>query len=470
MLAINKSKPWKNSNFVQYSHIWSIYRLFSSFVESLIDVEQRVTKIQNNKQERKKEPRTKLYDDNGKEIMPEKRPKRNTAVFFGYLGSSYYGSHYGVDFPTVEKELFDAIVKAKGISKFNASDLNKNKFKRAAKTDKGVHAAFNTLSLKLYADDPQLIEKVQQYLPSDIRIWGSQRVLNSFSARTFCSSRFYEYLFPTYLLIPPNPRSTTGKQLNLKDSQYWNFRDEILAKKYTFDEILSNEKSIYHAYIHKTLDELTQLQKCFLQEDLCIKRSFRITDEVLRDFRDFMNVYKGRHNFHNFTKGHAAKDARCYRIVKNIEVSDPFINNGVEYLSIKLQGESFILHQIRKMLGLVSLLVRCSLPKNKIEKALDQNKNVHISKIPAAGLFLYNTDFENYNRKLKHLQKTNTESQLLILKSIDPNKYVNELEKFKLEQIYVKIFDKENDDSFCTFNDYVDNSAFENVFESAMDL
>ena len=39
-------------------------------------------------------------------------------------------------------------------------------------------------------------------------------------------------------------------------------------------------------------------------------------------------------------------------------MSDPFVCNGVEVVRITLIGQSFILHQIRKMVGLVIFSMR----------------------------------------------------------------------------------------------------------------
>ena len=47
---------------------------------------------------------------------------------------------------------------------------------RAARTDKGVHAAGQVISLKMITEDPNIVEKINSHLPEQIRIWGESLV------------------------------------------------------------------------------------------------------------------------------------------------------------------------------------------------------------------------------------------------------------------------------------------------------
>lgn len=46
---------------------------------------------------------------------------------------------------------------------------------RAARTDKGVHAAGNVLSLKFQIPSDDIVEKINSYLPDQIRVWGKAK-------------------------------------------------------------------------------------------------------------------------------------------------------------------------------------------------------------------------------------------------------------------------------------------------------
>ena len=131
----------------------------------------------------------------------------------GYAGSGYKGMQINGDEKTIEGDLFKAFVAAGAISKANADDPKKSSLVRCARTDKGVHAAGNVISLKLIMEDPKIIETINENLPPQIRVWGMERTNGSFSCYQSCDSRWYEYLIPTFSFLPPHPQSYLGKKL-----------------------------------------------------------------------------------------------------------------------------------------------------------------------------------------------------------------------------------------------------------------
>ena len=136
------------------------------------------------------------------------------AIIIGYCRSDYTGLQVNPGVKTIEGDIFDAFCRAGAVSAENAVNPNKVGLQRAARTDRGVHAAGNLLTLKLILEPPSLpagqtlAEHVNTLLPPQIRIWGLRRVQNAFNARTSCDSRLYEYLLPTYVFLPPKPFSS----------------------------------------------------------------------------------------------------------------------------------------------------------------------------------------------------------------------------------------------------------------------
>ena len=92
------------------------------------------------------------------------------------------------DARTIEGVLFEALVRVGAVSSDNADDSTKVSLGRAARTDAGVHAAGNVVSLKLITQIPgvsDVVAAVNDLLPPEIRIWSTVRVQNSFHARTY---------------------------------------------------------------------------------------------------------------------------------------------------------------------------------------------------------------------------------------------------------------------------------------------
>ncbi|KAJ1488471.1 hypothetical protein T484DRAFT_1783155, partial [Baffinella frigidus] len=61
---------------------------------------------------------------------------------------------------------------------------------------------------------------------------------------------------------------------------------------------------------------------------------------------------------------------------------------GIEYIELLVEGQSFIIHQIRKMVGLAVLCLRYNLDaKDKCGTAFS-DKKVHVPTAPSVGIFL----------------------------------------------------------------------------------
>ena len=75
--------------------------------------------------------------------------KRNFAMMLGYLGKNYYGMQRNPGMDTVEESLINALLKANLINSEAFDVIQTIQFQRAARTDKGVSAARQVVSLKL---------------------------------------------------------------------------------------------------------------------------------------------------------------------------------------------------------------------------------------------------------------------------------------------------------------------------------
>ncbi|CDS82020.1 related to PUS1-pseudouridine synthase 1 [Sporisorium scitamineum] len=388
----------------------------------------------------------------------DRLPKRKVAVKFGYCGIGYSGLQINPGVKTIEGDIFSAFCTTGAVSADNAVNPNKVGLQRAARTDRGVHAAGNLLSLKLILqpeglkEGETLVDKVNALLPEFIRIWGITRVQNGFNARQSCDSRMYEYLLPTYVFVPPKPGSTMHDMLK-------RMREEQVAKNgsSTLDEVVEHPFWQQHGVKHD------------FSTDMSAKKAFRLPATTLMRIRSIFARYHGSHNFHNFTVGKEFRDRSCQRFMKKLTISEPKVIGETEWVSIKFHGQSFMLHQIRKMIGLLVLIGRTGAGKGLVEECFGPAR-VHIPKAPGLGLLLEQPIFDAYNSRIRNnndkigklIRKKSSSAEKEeeggerdagrnstledeLRESISYSSHSGEMEKFKQQWIYDRIHSTEQE-------------------------
>ncbi|KZS90778.1 tRNA pseudouridine synthase [Sistotremastrum niveocremeum HHB9708] len=359
----------------------------------------------------------------------QRLPKRACALLIGFSGTGYFGmqSQRNAGLKTIEGTLFDALVRAGAVSEDNADDPVKVNLQRAARTDAGVHAAGNVVSIRMITavpEVPDLVARINEELPPEIRLWGFVRTQNPFNARVSCDSRKYTYFFPSYLFIPPKPDSGFARAL-----QETNVKLRAGAETSGVDGAADD---VHPFWKDSSLDSSPE-------EDLARKRTWRCSSQDVERFRTAVNKYLGSHNFHNFTVGREYKDPSNRRVMKAIEVSDPVVYGNTEWISVMLHGQSFMLHQ-RKMVCVAVMMCRTSTPPSLIPELYGQRK-VTVPKAPALGLLLEYPVFENYNRKVEDLngkipKDANPEQLDAIRPIIDFEQFRPQIDAFKQHYIY----------------------------------
>lgn len=268
-----------------------------------------------------------------------KYPKRKVVLLIAYSGKGYYGMQRNpgnTQFRTIEDDLVTALVKAECIPQEHSDDMKKMSFQRCARTDKGVSAAGQVVSLKVRLVDG-IIEKINEYLPPQIRVLGIKRVTQSFNSKNKCFGRTYSYTLPTVAFAP---------------------------KEYNTEEAAA----------------------------------FRLSPETLDKVNQLFALYKGTHNFHNFTSQKASSDPSARRYITQMSCGQPFVSSENEFAEITVRGQSFMLHQIRKMIGLVIAVIKGYVTESVIERSWGMEK-VDVPKAPGLGLVLERVHFDAYNKR-----------------------------------------------------------------------
>ena len=185
------------------------------------------------------------------------------------------------------------------------------------------------------APDNVEISKINQHLPPCIRVMGLKRVTKGFDAKLNCDARTYSYMIPTFAFAP---------------------LEEIITENY------------------------------------------RITPAVLEELRTTLKMYLGAKNFHNFTSRIRFNDPSAIRYIMSFDASEPFEKDGLEYLILRVKGQSFMMHQIRKMIGLVTAIVRGFASMDIFEKVWSSDK-IDIPRAPGVGLMLDEVHYTRYDER-----------------------------------------------------------------------
>ncbi|XP_052227488.1 pseudouridylate synthase 1 homolog isoform X2 [Dreissena polymorpha] len=286
----------------------------------------------------------------------------------GLIDSHYFLSNPG--FPTVEGELVRGLLEAGVIPQDHHDNIWKMSFQRAARTDKGVSAAGNVCSLKMCVNVENLVDKINEKLPDQIRVMDVIRTTKGFNAKNHCSGRTYIYLIPTLAF--------------------------------------------------SSVEETVTLE-------------YRTTLDIIERVNEVLQKFKGTHNFHNFTSGIKPEDGSARRYIWNFECGLPFVRDGVEFCVLSVSGQSFMLHQIRKMIGLTIAIVRGFADIESIDNAWESEK-MDIPKAPSLGLMLDKLHYNQYNEKFC---KDGSHDK------IDFSTIKDKLKIFKDEQIFPNIIKTE---------------------------
>lgn len=194
----------------------------------------------------------------------------------------------------------------------------------------GVSAARQIVSLKLPENIE--VEKINSALPDDVRLFAFKRVTKGFNSKSQCDSRTYTYMLPTVAFA--------------------NKHEEVLQADY------------------------------------------RLSDEKFNEINEILKHYVGTKNYHNFTSKKKPNDPSAKRYMKSFVCEKPFVRKNVEFTVMKVQGQSFMLHQIRKMVGLTLAISRGLATVDIFQKCFSTEK-VSIPRAPGLGLVL---EYVHYDR------------------------------------------------------------------------
>ncbi|XP_045538127.1 tRNA pseudouridine synthase A isoform X2 [Papilio machaon] len=306
----------------------------------------------------------------------ERIKRKKMAMLLGYCGVDYYGMQRNPGVRTIEEDLMKALFEAKYITEEDFVNQQNAQFQRSSRTDKGVSAARQVVSLKLPLEID--IEEINKRLPENIKVFGVKRVTNKFNSKIKCNARTYSYTLPTYA--------------------------------FESDFVNDEEKKLY-----------------------------RITEDKLKAVNDVLAFYIGTKSYHNFTEKKHYQDPSASRYMMSFTLDRVFVDSEWEFAELLVKGQSFMLHQIRKMVGLMIAVVRGHTDISTLEKAFGKDK-VMIPTAPGLGLVLDKVHYERYDAKFKDSHD-----------SLTWEAEEDSVQTFKREKIYPNIVKGEIEDKSMAF-------------------
>jgi tRNA pseudouridine(38-40) synthase len=326
-----------------------------------------------------------LNENQEAEEEGRKKVKKKVAFLVGFLGTKYGGFQINPGQRSLQAEIELALFRCGMISLNNFGFAHKYGWSNSARTDKGVHAAAQVCSCKieLPSEEWELSDNLETArqrldakLPSDVTILDMERVTRSFCAKTQRDRVRYQYMVPSFLLHPDWIGVLKEQGVDLSNP----------------NERLDNKRPMSE-------EEAKKVQSAL--------KGYRSSHESRKLLQDALRKYEGTNFFHNFTKGLSPGQASARRFIECFRVQDRVVVNDVEWIPTQVLGQSFLLHQIRKMIGVAIDVARGAVPLETMDKALSEKDSMIVNVAPAQGLFLEMSYFTGYNRRKEQSKDLN---------------------------------------------------------------
>lgn len=317
---------------------------------------------------------------------------------------------------TIEDALKAAIFAAGGILPSNYGDISKLAWSRSSRTDKRVHSLSTVVSMKLECDsdafntDPDgiaLAEGINAHLPPAIRVFSVQRVSKKFDARRECIRREYSYFLPTSLLgLQGDDSPADTEKLRLLRAAWEGFAGSRAFHNYTKRRLYRDQKAgkrggrTGHRDIPFVPTQDSEEDDSESEDDG--KEAVAAHASGVEDAPDAVASEEEREPFkmHLEWRGERRENdaigQRHFRFIELCVVGPApmtLVPGGPQCIELTVRGGSFMLHQIRHMVGAAVAVALGIFPPELLEASLSVPARINLPLAPPSTLVLTGAEF-----------------------------------------------------------------------------
>jgi tRNA pseudouridine38-40 synthase len=305
------------------------------------------------------------------------------------------------ELPTIDMAVRRALFCAGMIGSRNVGSLSKIGWQRSSRTDKGVHSAMTVVTFKARvpadsawavddgADElgDDLIGEINKFLPPNVRAVAMLRCPHQWSPRAFCQSRTYAYMFP--------PETFAGTEWSRDKLEQLL---QVFVGKHCFHnfgqktQTLKKKARGFEKRLSAMNTEREALGVSPIDIDEAVEARYpahMIDDTEPTRHRGQLSLSEQAEDFEEKT----GKDTFFWRNIHSIFVEEVSLSDG-NWLRVNITGESFMLHEIRLLMGLTTAVVRGKVPDKFLQVALHGPFSIGLPMAPSQYLTLASANFD----------------------------------------------------------------------------
>lgn len=347
------------------------------------------------------------------------------------------------------------------------------KLTSASRTDKGVHAVGNLVTCKLRLESRDIInqlpELLNSVLPDDIRVMHSTRISEAFSPRASCQFRKYYYMLPDDQVDWKSIKTLEEKIEKLKNIlgnfvgtfNFHNFTKGI-AKQLKIRKV---SKEISKQKLFRNIANLEEISD-FNSKVQEIEGNVFVgtTTDLMLNSKDYPYDLSDKNKLDeclDVMESCTAFNADYLkRNISSINVENVIVNSK-NYFRIELVGNSFLLHQIRKIIGSSLAILNGTWSENLLKLALKTPYRIPTPVAPSFPLCqMYVDSFVHHkvgNNSLSRKQIVVSSEKMDVFEQLHSNWIAPEIERIVCNQN-----DIENKISFKYFYSTMETVIVEN--------